>query len=439
MVIESHIREPCLSKHKKYTLLGERYILQGESGTKSMRDVEEKHKKNILQGESGTKSEEYRRETQEVYTPRRKWDKVDEGQKRNTRSIYSKEKVGQKESSLKLKMQKHLLNLSKEVPTYDEKIHVCRNHEIFESFVEKFDLSIEQKNQLFKIWLPLKFSRRLESEHLLDDESSEWSHDSDVDRLKKLLWCTTSDSMPTYEILHELKIGRKECTFSFMSMFERTCKAIGICNPRSIVREFIKKFTFLNAAALVFASDQSSLLDATKFLDNIRKDQRESIERTEADGYRKRNWDKVYEEHRRETQEVYTPRRKVYTPRRKWDKVYEERRNLHVARKPYNMITESAPPSNSLLPVVSKEVIQCELSNCKDNVIREEKVPDVLERSSDIAKALVNKAKNIQEKEVPTCDVSSAMETKFDKMQDAAAWFTLLHANPDNRISSKDY
>ncbi|KAG8579688.1 hypothetical protein GDO81_011008 [Engystomops pustulosus] len=326
-----------------------------------------------------------------------------------------------KESSLKLKMQKHLLNLSKEVPTYDEKIHVCRNHEIFESFVEKFDLSNEQKNQLFKMWLPLKFSRRLESEDLLNNESSEWSHDSDVDRLKKLLWCTTSDSMPSYEILHEMKIGRKEYTFSFMSMFERTCNAIGICNPHLIVREFIKKFTFLNAAALVFASDKPSLLDATKFLDNIRKyqsknesqDQRQSIDRTEVDGYRKSYKRNLPER----TQEVYTPRRKVYTPRRKWDKVYEERRNLHVARKPYNMITQSAPPSNSLLPVVSKEIIQCQLSNCKDNVIREEKRPDVQERSSEISKALVNKAKNIQEKEVPTCDVSSAMKTKLDKMQ----------------------
>ncbi|KAM3927901.1 uncharacterized protein RB166_006066 [Leptodactylus fuscus] len=233
------------------------------------------------------------------------------------------------ETKLKLKSQEYLMNLSKPIPTYDVKIHVCRNSEIFESHAEKFDLNIEQRNKLFKLWLPIDFTERLSAKMSYDNESDEWLKDSDVERLKKLIWCTRGDSMPTSDILNEIKIGRKECTYAFMSKFERTYKTvIQKVNSSSMVKSFVKKFKFLDAVTLASASDKKTLFEAASLLDMARRHQKHMSNVNRVCPKQKAKPIKRHLSNHVKVSPIY---------RRESDKIYEKRRKLHVAYKPYAM------------------------------------------------------------------------------------------------------
>ncbi|XP_069834020.1 uncharacterized protein [Dendropsophus ebraccatus] len=181
-------------------------------------------------------------------------------------SSFQKKLLNIKETSLKLKVGQYLFNLSKEFPAYDEKLHVCRNSEIFESFAEKFDLSNEQKNRLFKIWLPVNLSRCLEVKKCFDND--EWLHSDDVGRLQLL--CNATEGVPTLDILNKLRIGWNECTFTFMSMYKRAYKAI-CSNMFNVKSNFIQKFKFLDPVTRVLASDKESILEAAKVIDIARR------------------------------------------------------------------------------------------------------------------------------------------------------------------------
>lgn len=316
---------------------------------------------------------------------------------------YIEQTLHYKEASFHVKLQKHLMNISRGIPVYDTNVHVSRNSEIFESYADKFSLTDEQRNQLFRIWLPVKFSRRLAVKQSFNDKET-WLHDNDVDRLKELIWSTRSDSMPTYEILKELKIGQNECTFAFMSTFERTYKAvIDKVTSQSMVKTFVNKFKFLDSVALMISSDKNSLFEAAKLLDIARMHQRKDVKHLHiGSAVRKGLKDSV------KTHKINLPSRSnvSYFARKKFsnDKIYAERRKLHVVSKPYNMILSQ----NS----------QCQPSQVMERVIPiKDNVPRVHNNSSEVSTILETKVLDIQKQKESKSDILSIIENKLREVQ----------------------
>ncbi|OCT75191.1 hypothetical protein XELAEV_18030364mg [Xenopus laevis] len=64
-------------------------------------------------------------------------------------------------AKLQLRINKQLFKIVKEIPHFNPKLNVLMISDLFESHIEKYDLSEEQKNKVFKLWVPIQISNRL--------------------------------------------------------------------------------------------------------------------------------------------------------------------------------------------------------------------------------------------------------------------------------------
>ncbi|OCT56004.1 hypothetical protein XELAEV_18003658mg [Xenopus laevis] len=64
-------------------------------------------------------------------------------------------------AKLQLKINKQLFKIVKEIPHFNPKLNVLMISDLFESYIEKYDLSEEQKNKVFKLWVPIQISHKL--------------------------------------------------------------------------------------------------------------------------------------------------------------------------------------------------------------------------------------------------------------------------------------
>ncbi|XP_073413236.1 uncharacterized protein [Dendrobates tinctorius] len=239
-------------------------------------------------------------------------------------------KIDDSQAQIRRKVRKSLLEICKIIPAYDNKLHVCRNSEVFESCVDKFDLSNEENNQLFKMWIPVTFSRRLSLK--LSGETHE--NLTDKDRLKILIFCSSNENHPDIDILQKLRIGRKECIFTFMSIYERLYRMLSenVITP-SLIRSFVSKFWFLNPASRVIASQKDSLFECAQSLDFARK--HENRERkVNCANFVKTGRVKSYQK------PVLAKPSKMSFPQ---NQIYEEqrKRKSHVCYKPYGMMQKN--------------------------------------------------------------------------------------------------
>ncbi|XP_069611383.1 uncharacterized protein [Ranitomeya imitator] len=234
-------------------------------------------------------------------------------------------KIDDSEAQLQPKSRKILLKLCKIIPAYDDKIHVCRNSEIFESFADKFDLTNQEKNNLFKIWLPVTFMRR----YSLEMQNEEYENMTDVERLRILIFCGLKENYPDLDILLKLKIGQEECTFTFMAIFERIYKLVCTnLNQQSMINCFVNKFKFLNPVSRIIATQKNSLYECAQSLDFSRK--HENLER-------KTHFTKFLKPVR--IQSYQKPKSKSSNLIQ--NQIFEVRRKLHICYKPYEKIQES--------------------------------------------------------------------------------------------------
>ncbi|XP_075188162.1 uncharacterized protein LOC142260682 [Anomaloglossus baeobatrachus] len=223
------------------------------------------------------------------------------------------------QAKLGITLRKNLLDICKLIPAYNPKIHVCRNSEVFESSIEKFNLTNSETNQLFHMWLPQHFFRQLALKKSSGNETFDCSNDNDIIRLKNLIFCTRNESDPNYEMLKELQIEQNESTFSFMSVFERLYRAV-IPNVGldGMIRLFIKKFNFLDNAACAVALNKKSLFECTTFIDFVRNRQSQSKQ-------------KLINSEKPTQKRVSFCEKPTVSPRSKYfcDKIYEIRRKFH--------------------------------------------------------------------------------------------------------------
>ncbi|XP_073513786.1 uncharacterized protein [Phyllobates terribilis] len=235
------------------------------------------------------------------------------------------------QAQLQIKMRKNLLKLYKIMPKYDVKIHACRNLETFESFSDKFDLSNEERNQLFKMWIPVTFSRRLNLMPCENDSPNGWENDSD--RLRYLIYCVTKD-FPNIEDLQKLRIGRKECTYTFMSIFERMYKNGKL---QQMISTFVQKFKFLNPVFQVIASQKFSLFKCAQLLDSVRKHENREKKINQAK-FIKPEKVKSYQKPISNSPRLSHPH----------NEIYQMRRRFHICYKPYQTIQKSISPPKEL-------------------------------------------------------------------------------------------
>ncbi|OCT86405.1 hypothetical protein XELAEV_18020088mg [Xenopus laevis] len=64
-------------------------------------------------------------------------------------------------AKLQLKINKQLFKIVEKIPHFNPKLNVLMISDLFESHIEKYNSSEEQKNKVFKLWVPIKISHRL--------------------------------------------------------------------------------------------------------------------------------------------------------------------------------------------------------------------------------------------------------------------------------------
>ncbi|XP_053323791.1 uncharacterized protein LOC128497653 [Spea bombifrons] len=188
-----------------------------------------------------------------------------------------RKKLRNKAAKLKLQIQSELMKLLKEIPPYNSNLDAFGNADVFESNTEKHNLNNEQRNRLFKIWLPTYMSRRLVapiSAPIVEDD--EIIHGTDKDRLQQLIKFTTGNENPTLDILENLKPTISEDPFSFLLRFEQAYRFVFNISddecPASMIQVFVKKFNYLDPTSIAIASDMQTLEDAAAFIDKIRRE-----------------------------------------------------------------------------------------------------------------------------------------------------------------------
>lgn len=190
----------------------------------------------------------------------------------------SKRKWINNSAKLKLKIHDQLIKILKDVPAYNDKMDAFHNADIFESNTDKYNLTNEQKNKLFKVWLPSHMAKRLQaSPRMVDDEVY---HSTDTDRLRQLILFTTGETTPTVDLLDSLKVSMQDDPFAFLVTFEQAYKII-MCNsgnfpPEVMIKAFVKKFKYLDPVSVQIASEKPTLQEATAFIDRIRRSMKQN-------------------------------------------------------------------------------------------------------------------------------------------------------------------
>ncbi|XP_040275701.1 posterior protein-like [Bufo bufo] len=188
-------------------------------------------------------------------------------------------KLHDRAAKLNLKIHDQLMKITKDIPTYNDKMDAFHNADIFESNTDKFNLNNEQKNKVFKVWIPSHMARRLETTPRTNDER-EIIHSSPADRLRQLLLFTTGESTPTFEILDMLKPTLQDDPFAFLIKFEQAYRMVmeieDDSEPTSMITSFVKRFKYLDPVSRELALGKLSLQEAATFIDQIRRSMKQS-------------------------------------------------------------------------------------------------------------------------------------------------------------------
>ncbi|XP_073518975.1 uncharacterized protein [Phyllobates terribilis] len=170
------------------------------------------------------------------------------------------------------------MKIVKDFPKYNEKMDAFYNADIFESNKDKFNLNDEQKNKTFRVWLPSHMAKRLQITPRLN-EDNELTHSTKEDRLRQLLLFTTGDS-PSVDILRHLSASIHDDPFAFLVKFEQAYRMVMPVGPNeeptSMIKLYVTKLKYLDPVSVQLASVQTSLQEATSFIDKIRRSMKQN-------------------------------------------------------------------------------------------------------------------------------------------------------------------
>ncbi|KAG8538693.1 hypothetical protein GDO81_022200 [Engystomops pustulosus] len=183
-------------------------------------------------------------------------------------------RLHERAAKLNLKIHDQLMKILKDVPIYDNKMDSFHNADIFESHTDKFNLTNEQKNKLFRVWLPSHMARRLEVTPRFCDDNVV-IHSTESDRLRQLILFTTGESSPSVDLLDSLRPTLQDDPFAFLMKFEKAYRMVmGVKEdeePESMIKAFVRKFKYLDPVSVQFASEKDTLEEAAIFIDQIRR------------------------------------------------------------------------------------------------------------------------------------------------------------------------
>ncbi|XP_040278136.1 posterior protein-like [Bufo bufo] len=205
-------------------------------------------------------------------------------------------KLHDRAAKLNLKIHDQLIKICKDIPAYTDKMDAFHNADIFESNTDKFNLNNEQKNKVFKVWLPSHMARRLETTPRVNDER-EIIHSSPADRLRQLLLFTTGESTPTFEILDMLKPTLQDDPFAFLIKFEQAYRMVmeieDDSEPTAMIKSFVKRFKYLDPVSRELALGKPTLQEAATFIDQIRRSIKQSSIRVKVAAVQKKDENQV--------------------------------------------------------------------------------------------------------------------------------------------------
>lgn len=175
-------------------------------------------------------------------------------------------------AKLKLQIHDQLMKVLKDFPIYDTEATVFSNWDLFEMFADRFNLSNDQRNYIFQLWVPVNFAKRINTP-VIDDEGQEKQNDA-TDRLRQLLLCMTGEQIPTIEMLDLLQTTAEENPIDFKITFCKVYQMIfGVDddNDPGLKTAFIKKFKYLDPTSVAIAQERQNLNDIVSFIDKIRR------------------------------------------------------------------------------------------------------------------------------------------------------------------------
>ncbi|XP_041430833.1 uncharacterized protein LOC121397697 [Xenopus laevis] len=180
-------------------------------------------------------------------------------------------------AKLQLKINKQLFKIVKEIPHFNPKLNVLMISDLFESHIEKYDLSEEQKNKVFKLWVPIQICHRLSipvTEPEIDIDGN-LIYGTRRERLLQLNYIINGEEFFNTALLNDLKTSIDDDPFVFMGIFEQAYRLVmGIKEdqvPEEMVRVFVKKFQYLDTGADVRASMFNTLTEAATYIDKYRR------------------------------------------------------------------------------------------------------------------------------------------------------------------------
>ncbi|CAJ0968385.1 unnamed protein product [Ranitomeya imitator] len=175
-----------------------------------------------------------------------------------------RKKFHDRAARINLKIHDQLMKIVKDIPNFNDKMDAFYNADIFESNTDKYNLNDEQKNKIFKVWLPSHMGKRLQTTPRLNEEHEQ----------------IHSEATPTAEILESLRTNINEDPFAFLVKFEQAYRMVMEIGPNqeptSMIRFFVKKFKYLDPASEQMASTQPSLQEATVFIDRVRRSMKQN-------------------------------------------------------------------------------------------------------------------------------------------------------------------
>ena len=172
-------------------------------------------------------------------------------------------------AKLKLQIHDQLMKVLKDFPIYDVEATVFSNWDLFEMFADRFNLSNDQRNYIFQLWIPVNFAKRIHS--LVSDD--EGQNDA-TDRLRLLLLCMTGEQKPTIEMLDLLQTTAEEDPFWFKTRFCKVYEMIfGVDDETDpgLKMAFIKRFKYLGPTSVAIAQERQNCNAIVSFIDKIRR------------------------------------------------------------------------------------------------------------------------------------------------------------------------
>ncbi|KAE8595232.1 hypothetical protein XENTR_v10015643 [Xenopus tropicalis] len=180
-------------------------------------------------------------------------------------------------AKLQLKVNKPLLKIVKNIPHFNPNKNVLMNSDLFESHIERYDLSEEQKNKALKLWVPARISQRL----LIPvstpgtDTDGNLIHGTRRDRLLMLNYIINGENVLDIEVLNNHKTSIDDDPFTFLVVFEQIYRLVmGIGEDQvtqQMIKAFVNKFKYLDPVANICACSVDTLQKAASHIDTYRR------------------------------------------------------------------------------------------------------------------------------------------------------------------------